>query len=265
MDDVLSLSSFSSNSFFSFALQHSYLLLLLAIHFCCPFNRIIKSIMRVSLLLLLIAPLSSAFQAVSPIRSSSALMAASYDDVLDIGYGVSVPKPMGVIFGENPDPYSGLCIDDVSEGLNGAVSGLRVGDQLLAVDGEVVIGKDFDSTMSVLQNAPANVDLVMYRGPVSNLFTILSNKLGDDELLREEEDEESEEVIMDENYESPVKIEVKPKKQLTPGDFFKAMGKVAESLKDDPAEKSEPKKKTGFFGIGGETIQLDGKDATGLK
>mmetsp|Transcript_35428 Transcript_35428/g.85741 ORF Transcript_35428/g.85741 Transcript_35428/m.85741 type:complete len:91 (+) Transcript_35428:963-1235(+) len=88
---------------------------------------------------------------------------------------------------------------------------------------------------------------------------------------------------MDENYESPVQIDVSKyeDKPLTAGDFVKAIGKlgsiVAETLTDDgndddsnegpssggsgSEDKKEKKKKRGFFGIGGETIQLDGKDA----
>ena len=73
-------------------------------------------------------------------RSSFRLRAVEYDQVFEVGYSVSVQKPLGIIFGENPDPYFGLVVDDVSEGLNGGMAGLRVGDQLLAIDGEVVVG-----------------------------------------------------------------------------------------------------------------------------
>ena len=145
---------------------------------------------------------------------------------------------------------------------------MRIGDQLLAVNGEVVVGKDFDTVMGTLQSAPARLDLVLYRGTVSSLFTILSNREGDDFI---DEDDGSEEVIMDENYESPVVIEVKEKKPLTPGDFFKAMKKVGEMLTEDSqpaggdAAEKPKKKNTGFFGIGGESIQLEGDDANTLK
>ena len=202
-------------------------------------------------------------------RSSFRLRAVEYDQVFEVGYSVSVQKPLGIIFGENPDPYFGLVVDDVSEGLNGGMAGLRVGDQLLAIDGEVVVGKDFDSIMSSLQNGPSNLDLVMYRGPVASLYTILSNKLGEEESVRDD-DEGEEPVIMDENYESPVRIEVKERKPLGPGDFVKAFGKLGKMVADDltggdAKQQGAPKKKSGFFGIGGETIQLDGDDANTLK
>merc|ERR1719162_982883 len=66
----------------------------------------------------------------------------SFDDMIERldHYEVEVPKPMGVVFGENPDPYFGLVVDDVSEGMNGGIAGLRVGDQLLAVNEKVVAG-----------------------------------------------------------------------------------------------------------------------------
>ncbi len=207
-----------------------------------------------------------------PVGSTTPLFAVSYETCRDVGYSTVVPKPLGIIFGENPDPYYGLVVDDVSEGLNGGKAGLRVGDQLMAINGKVVVGKDFDTTMGFLQAAPAKLELVMYRGPVSSMYTILSNQLEEGEWVRDDDDDDNddegeEEVIMDENYESPVRIEVKEKKPLSAGDLFKAMGKVGKMIFEDdrPAEVKQPKKKQGFFGIGGEAIQLDGDDANTLK
>jgi len=213
---------------------------------------------------------------VLPSSFSTALSAAlTYDNLVERvdHYEVAIPKPLGVVFGENPDPYFGLVVDDVSEGLNGGKAGLRVGDQLLAVNENVVVGKDFDNVMGLLQNEPATLRLIMYRGPVRQLFTVLSNQLGDDESIYDEEDEyeESEAVIMDENYESPVRIEVKEEKPLTAGDVFKAIGKLGsmlgETMAADPNEGAPPapKKNTGFFGMGGDTVQLDGNEARGYR
>jgi hypothetical protein len=240
-----------------------------------------------SLLLLLLTatlPLATSFQVGVKVSntaslfwksttSSTSLSAASYDQVAAIGYGVSVPKPLSVIFGENPNPYFGLVVDDVSEGLNGGKAGLRVGDQLLSINGRVVVGKDFDSVMGLFsQSSGNNVELILYRGSVSSVYTILSNQLGDDEIVRDDDDDDvSEAVIMDENYESPVRIEVKEVKPLTPGDFLKAFKKVGSMLltEDDsnsgPNEETKQKKKGGFFGMGAESIQLDGDDANTLK
>jgi hypothetical protein len=157
-----------------------------------------------------------------------------------------------------------------------------VGDQLLTVNEKVVVGKDFDTVMGLLQEAPKSLSLVMYRGPVRQLYTVLSNQLDEGESIYDDEDdyddEDSQPVIMDENYESPVRIEVKEQKPLTPGDFVKAFGKLGsmlgETLKADPNEGNAdassdapppPKKKTGFFGIGGESVQLDGQEARGFR
>ncbi|KAG7368330.1 hypothetical protein IV203_031073 [Nitzschia inconspicua] len=218
---------------------------------------------------------SSAQQLMTPssFTTTQLSMALTYDQVLSrvVSFDVTVPKPLGIIFGENPEPYFGLVVDDVAEGMNGGKAGLRVGDQLLAVNGNVVVGKDFDSVMSLLQQDSAVLDLVLYRGPVRQLFTVLGNQLQDGESIQDDDDDESEVVIMDENYESPVRIEVtvKEEKPLTPGDFVKAIGKLgsimADTLKSDDNATSEPKKKTGFFGIGAEAIQLDGVEAKGYK
>eukprot|EP00428_Durinskia_dybowskii_P014078 CAMPEP_0170230228 /NCGR_PEP_ID=MMETSP0116_2-20130129/14845_1 /TAXON_ID=400756 /ORGANISM="Durinskia baltica, Strain CSIRO CS-38" /LENGTH=223 /DNA_ID=CAMNT_0010480993 /DNA_START=61 /DNA_END=732 /DNA_ORIENTATION=- len=194
------------------------------------------------------------------------LAAVPYETCVNVGYEAVVSKPLGVVFGENPDPYYGLVVDDVAEGLNGGKAGLRVGDQLMAINGNVVVGKEFDTVMGLLQSASGQLDLVLYRGPVSSLFTILGNQLGEGEFVRDEGEEEI--IIMDENYESPVRIEVKEKKPLSPADLFKAMGKVGKMMFEDntpPEVKQQKKKQQGFFGIGAETIQLDGNDANTLK
>ena len=206
-------------------------------------------------------------------RVTTSLRAASYEDVANIGFPVSVMKPMGVVFGENPDPYYGLSVDDVAEGLNGGKAGIRVGDQLLSVNGNVVIGKDFDSVMNILTDSSSSqLDLIVYRGPVSSLYTILSNKVGD--ALWEEDDsgEDSQPVIMDENYESPVKIEIVEEEPFSPADLFKAVQNIGKNLLQESEEeklaKQEQKKqqkKGGFFGFGAESIQLDGDEARGLK
>ena len=211
--------------------------------------------------------------------STTARSAVTYDQCLEAGYRTSVPKPMGVVFGENADPYYGLSVDDVGEGLNGGRAGLRVGDQLLAVGDEVVVGGQFDSVMAKLQDAPGPVDLVLYRGPVASLFTILSNQIGEGEsvgqsTVADADDDDGEEIVMDEDYESPVKVEVKEQKPWTAGEVFSVMGKLGKVLLEDDApppqeiteqpEEEARKKKGGggFFGIGAEAIQLDGDDAT---
>jgi hypothetical protein len=209
-----------------------------------------------------------------------------------VTYSTSVPRPMGIIFGENPDPYYGLVVDDVAEGMNGGRAGLKMGDQVISVNGNVVLGNDFDAVMGLLTDATTYpiLNLVMFRGSVRDLYTILGNQLEDGESIQgdddeydeydpDSEDDDEEIIIMDENYESPVRIEVKEEKPLTAADFVKAIGKlgsmVAETITAPVVDESSssssssaenvPKKKTGFFGFGAEAIQLDGDDAVGYK
>jgi PDZ domain len=124
------------------------------------------------------------------------------DTISDVGYEATVEKPLGVVFGENRSPFNGLCIDSIAEGSNGEQAGMKVGDQLLAVNGQSVIGEDFDTAMDALRSAESPVELRLYKGLVSTLFTIVMNRGSDDD--DDFEEETSEEVVFDESYESPV-------------------------------------------------------------
>jgi hypothetical protein len=238
------------------------------------------------LLLLAAAPLAQAFAPATYFghHVSSSLSAVSYDDIADIGYEVEVSKPLGIIFGENPDPYNGLVVDDVEAGLNGGSAGLRVGDQLVSINGRTVVGGGFDDIMGQLRDAPGDLELQLYRGNVRSLYVILTNRVGDNPAEQEggdgEQDEDSEEVIMDEDYESPVVIDISQyevnEEPLNVGDFFNGLKKVGAMLtekKEDPAPaaaadtsvpKEETKKSGGIFGMfKQESIQLDGDEASG--
>lgn len=197
------------------------------------------------------------------IRRTSTLKArVSYEGLATVGFSTQVEKPLGIVFGENSDPYSGLVVDEVDPDMNASAAGLKIGDQLLAVNGESVVGGDFESVMNTLKNAPTNLELKLYRGSVRTLFTVLDNM----KLFEEEEEDGDVAVVMDENYESPVRIEVVEEKPLTAGDVFNAFKKIGSTLteKRDAPPKQEKK---GLFGgmFSGETIQLDGDDASGLK
>lgn len=168
--------------------------------------------------------------------------------------------------GENPDPYYGLVVDDVEPGLNGGIAGLRQGDNLVAVNGESVVGDDFDSVMEKLINAEGEINLQLYRGPASSLYTILSNMNGGPQ---EQEFDDEEVVVMDESYESPVRIEIEEEEPLTPADVFNAMKKVGSMLTEGDGDNKPPpskEQKKGMFGglFSGETVQLEGDDASGL-
>jgi hypothetical protein len=199
--------------------------------------------------------------------SSTARSAVTYDDIQEIGYPASVARPLGVIFGENPDPYGGLVVDDVALGLNGGAAGLKIGDQLLSINGNVVIGSDFESTMDVLRDAET-LDLMLFRGPAKLLYQLLENQ--DTQVEDEEEEDDDEDGTMfDDDYESPVRVPIDDEEEdygpLTPGDVMNAFKKVTAGL-GDSVEKDGTKKK-GFFSsmFSDETVQLDGDDANTMK
>ena len=209
---------------------------------------------------------SFAFTPVATTSVSFSLNAiVSKDAIDDVSYSVKVAKPMGVIFGENPEPFFGLSVDDVEPGLNGGSAGLRMGDQLVAVNDEIVIGDSFTAVMTALQQAESPVQLTLYRGSIKSLYTIIQNRDGFEEAEPEEE------VIMDENYESPVKIDISKYENqddsISVGDVFKAFSKLAANAvpKDDAgSSKKDDTKKGGFLGgmFNQESIQLDGDDAS---
>jgi PDZ domain len=201
----------------------------------------------------------------------------------DIGYKTFVRKPLGVIFSENSAPYFGLVVVDVELGLDGGKAGLRVGDQLVAVNGEPCLQMEFDTCMAKLINADtsrSSLELQMFRGSPRDLYTILENKQENaiSIIMDDTGDEDAVEVVMDESYESPVVVPVDESDiddvddiQLTPQDISKVFSNVAsnlfgnlgkENVKRDPAGDGKSFLASMFQQ---ETIQLDGDDATTLK
>jgi hypothetical protein len=170
--------------------------------------------LRPILLALLLASRSSAFTVSTPTQNGQRqpllqrldAMRVDLGTLSDIGYEVTVDKPLGVVFGENRAPFNGLVVDSIQEGSNGEAAGFKVGDQLMAVNGQSVIGVDFDDAMDALKNAESPVELRLYKGLVSALFTIVMNRRGedDDDLFDDSGDVEADEVVFDESYETPV-------------------------------------------------------------
>lgn len=192
--------------------------------------------------------------------------------VEDIGFYVDVTKPLGVVFGENPEPYFGLVVDDLEFGSNGAKAGLRVGDNLVSIDGKLVIGQDFDSVMELLRNAEGTFELQLYRGTARMLYDSMPDNTLD------ESSDDSEEIIMDETYEAPtIDLSQYEKKPLTAEGVLRAFTKIGKNLgelltEDDSVvqsqtkEKTEEKKGGGIFGIfSQETIQLEGEESRGYR
>lgn len=202
-------------------------------------------------------------------RSSSSwcsLRAVTKESISDVGYTVSLSRPLGVVFGENPAPFLGLVVDEVEKDLPGDAAGLKVGDQLLRVNEKIVTGKDFETVIDMLRGEDF-LELQLFRGTVKQLYAILANRQV--EGVEEEEEEEEEVVVMDENYVSPVQI---PLDQFEEDDLGPVTAKeVFEGLKKLGGmafgSKDGGKEKKGLFGgmFSGETVQLDGDEASGLK
>lgn len=179
------------------------------------------------------------------------------ETVADIGYIVQVEKPLGIVFGENRAPFNGLCVDVVQEGAHGATAGLRTGDQLMGVNGQAVIGSDFDKTMTLLRESASPVQLQLYRGTLQSLFTIVLNRRGDDYEEESEDVADEAPVVFDESYESPV---------IMSADEFAddtiSVSQVAKKTAESIGTIFSPQAIGGFFGqmFTQETIQLEDKD-----
>ena len=220
-------------------------------------------------LLILLPWASNAFVVSQTFRRTSmtSFMArVSFENLSSVGYTTKVQKPLGVIFSDNEEPYYGLVVDEVDPNMNGVKAGLKVGDQLLAVNGESVVGEEFEFVMDFLKRLSGTLQLQLYRGTVRTLYTTLDNM-----NVLEDDDDDDVDVVFDENYESPVRIEVKEEKPLTAGDIFEGLKNIVtkitekeESYIPGAEEKNENK---GLFGgmFSGETIQLEGDDAKGIK
>jgi hypothetical protein len=187
--------------------------------------------------------------------------------ISDIGYIVSVEKPIGVVFGENRIPFLGLSVDNVENDSHGDIAGLKIGDQLIAINNKSVVGYEFDKAISLIKDASSPVELQLYRGTVKSLYTIVMNRRGSDEnddtneIDNDDFDEESDvtddDIVFDENYESPVIMSVDEFEDDTI-----SVSQVANDAVKNIGNALSPKTIGGFFGkmFTQETIQLEDKD-----
>lgn len=84
----------------------------------------------------------------------------------------SLAKPMGIKFIENEDG-KGIAVEELVATGSAAAGGVDVlpGDQLVAVDGEMVLGYDFDAALGTIMNSSADtVKLSLFRGPAQFLY-----------------------------------------------------------------------------------------------
>lgn len=85
---------------------------------------------------------------------------------------MTLQKPMGIVLEENDPKLRGVYVKSLSQGGAAAASGkIQAGDHLVAVQGEVVTGKDLDMVLATVGNAPAEgVQMKFYRGSLGDVI-----------------------------------------------------------------------------------------------
>lgn len=85
---------------------------------------------------------------------------------------IELAKPMGIKFVENEDG-KGILVDALVASGSAATTGADVksGDQLVGVDGALVLGADFDAALGAITgSSAATVKLCLFRGPAQFLY-----------------------------------------------------------------------------------------------
>jgi len=86
--------------------------------------------------------------------------------------GVSLAKPMGIVFEENDSEYGGIFVQSVTEDGAAAKNGLlQPGDQLVTVGTKNVSGLDFDDALAAIIEAEGEfTGLSLFRGSAKQLY-----------------------------------------------------------------------------------------------
>lgn len=86
--------------------------------------------------------------------------------------GVSLTKPMGIVFEENDSEYGGVFVQSVSEDGAAAKCGLlQPGDQLIVVGTKNVSGLDFDDALAaIIESESEAVPLTLFRGSPKQFY-----------------------------------------------------------------------------------------------
>lgn len=87
-------------------------------------------------------------------------------------FEVTLTKPMGIVLEENMSNFGGMRVKEISAGGAAQESGkIRIGDQLVKIEGEDIKGIDFDEGMKKLIDAPeGGVQLELFRGLATDLY-----------------------------------------------------------------------------------------------
>jgi hypothetical protein len=85
---------------------------------------------------------------------------------------VTLQKPMGIVLEENDPKIRGVYVKSLSQGGAAAASGkIQAGDHLISVQGASVTGKDLDTVLATVGNAPAEgVQMKFYRGALGDII-----------------------------------------------------------------------------------------------
>ena len=86
--------------------------------------------------------------------------------------GVSLAKPMGIVFEENDSEFGGIFVQSVSEDGAAAKCGLlKTGDQLVAVGTKNVAGLDFDDALAaIIESESEFTNLSLFRGTAKQFY-----------------------------------------------------------------------------------------------
>ncbi len=86
--------------------------------------------------------------------------------------GVSLAKPMGIVFEENDSEFGGIFVQSVTEDGAAAKNGLlQTGDQLVAVGTKNVAGLDFDDALAaIIESEDELTSLSLFRGSAKQFY-----------------------------------------------------------------------------------------------
>lgn len=86
--------------------------------------------------------------------------------------GVSLSKPMGIVFEENDTEYGGIFVQSITEEGAAAKDGsIQPGDQLVTVGTKDVSGLDFDDALSaIIESEGDSTSLSLFRGTAKQFY-----------------------------------------------------------------------------------------------
>ena len=86
--------------------------------------------------------------------------------------GVSLSKPMGIVFEENDSEFGGIFVQSLTDGGIAATNGsIQDGDQLVTVGNKNVHGLDFDDALAAIIDSDGDkTNLTLFRGTAKQFY-----------------------------------------------------------------------------------------------